>query len=192
MLRTLYHRVLALAESPAAPIWLFVIAFAEGSVFPLPPDTLLIPMALAQPRSAYRFAGITTLGSVAGGALGYAIGFYVFTKLAVPIINFYHYGAAFAAFQQKFAQYGVAVILLKGLTPIPYKLVTIAAGAAAFNFWLFMGASFITRGARFFLEAALLRRFGDPARDFIEKRLGIVALATALGIVGGFLVLKFA
>jgi len=192
MLRRFYDSIIALAERPAAPWWLFGIAIAEASFFPIPPDALLIPMALAQPRKAFWFAAISTAGSVLGGALGYAIGFLVLAKLAQPIINFYHYGAAFAAFQQKFAQYGVWVILIKGLTPIPYKIVTIAAGAAAFNFWLFMGASVITRGGRFFLLAILLRQFGPPVREFIEKRLGLVTSLVAAGIIAGFLVLKFA
>jgi membrane protein YqaA with SNARE-associated domain len=112
----------------------------------------------------------------------------LFDELAQPLINFYHYHAAFAAFQAKFAQYGVWIVLIKGLTPIPYKIVTIAAGAAAFSFPLFMAASIVTRGARFFLEAALLRKFGEPARLFIEERLGLVAA----GIIGGFLILRFA
>jgi len=140
MLRKFYDRVIALAERPSAPFWLFGIAFAEASFFPIPPDALLVPLALAQPRKAFWFAAIATLGSVLGGALGYAIGFLFLDKLAQPLIDFYHYGAAFAAFQTKFAQYGVWVILIKGLTPIPYKIVTIAAGAAAFNFPLFMGS----------------------------------------------------
>ena len=192
MLRRFYNAIIALSERPAAPWWLFGIAFAEASFFPVPPDALLIPMALAQPRKAFWFAAICTAGSVLGGALGYAIGFFLLDKLAQPIISFYHYGPAFAAFQQKFAQYGVWVILIKGLTPIPYKIVTIAAGAAAFNFWLFMAASLITRGGRFFLLAILLRQFGPPVRVFIEKRLGLVTSLVAAGIVGGFLVLKFA
>ncbi len=157
MLRKTYDHVIALSERPSAPLWLFGIAFAEASFFPIPPDVLLISLALAQPRKAFWFAAISTLGSVLGGALGYAIGFLLLAKLAQPIIHFYHYEAAFTAFQAKFAEYGVLVILIKGLTPIPYKIVTIAAGAAAFNFWLFMGASLITRGGRFFLEALLLR-----------------------------------
>jgi len=192
MLHKIYHRVIALAERPSAPLWLFGIAFAEASFFPIPPDALLIPLALAQPRRAWMFAAITTAGSVLGGALGYAIGFLLLDRLAQPIIHFYHYESAFQAFQQKFAQYGVAIILIKGLTPIPYKIVTIAAGAASFNFWLFMGASLITRGGRFFLEAVLLRFFGEPAREFIDRRLGLVTGLLAAGIVGGFLILKFA
>lgn len=192
MLRKTYDHVIALSERPSAPLWLFGIAFAEASFFPIPPDVLLIPLALAQPRKAFWFAAISTLGSVLGGALGYAIGFLLLAKLAQPIIHFYHYEAAFTAFQAKFAEYGVLVILIKGLTPIPYKIVTIAAGAAAFNFWLFMGASLATRGGRFFLEALLLRYFGEPARRFIEKRLGFITVLIAAGIIGGFLILKFA
>jgi len=192
MLRRSYDRVLALAERPTAPFWLFAIAFAEASFFPVPPDMLLIPMALAQPRRAPWLALVATLGSVSGGALGYLIGYALFAKLAQPIIHFYHYDAAFAAFQHKFAEYGVAIILIKGLTPIPYKIVTIAAGAAAFSFPLFMGASVVTRGGRFFVEAVLLRLFGAPARDFIEDRLGLITAGIAVLIVAGFVVLKFA
>jgi membrane protein YqaA with SNARE-associated domain len=190
-IRRFYDAVIRLSERPAAPLWLFGIAFAEASFFPVPPDALLIPMALAQPRKAFWFALICTCGSVLGGALGYAIGFWLFARLAQPIIHLYHYQAAFAAFQQKFAQYGVWVILIKGLTPIPYKIVTIAAGAAAFSFPLFMGASLVTRGGRFFLLAALLRIFGEKVRGFIERRLGLVTSLVAAGVVGGFLILKF-
>ena len=192
MLKKFYDSIIALSERPAAPVWLFAIAFAEASFFPVPPDALLIPMALAQPKKAFHFALICTFGSVLGGAFGYSIGYFLLAKLAQPIINFYHYHAAFVAFQQKFAQYGVWVILIKGLTPIPYKIVTIAAGAAAFNFPVFMGASVITRGGRFFLLATLLRLFGDPVRVFIEKRLGLITSIIAISIVGGFLILKLA
>lgn len=192
MLRRFYNSVIGLAERPHALWWLFGIAFAEASFFPIPPDTMLIPLALAQPAKAFRFALVATIGSVLGGALGYYIGYALLDELAQPIINFYHYHAAFAAFQAKFEEYGVAIILIKGLTPIPYKIVTIAAGAAAFNFPLFIGASIVTRGARFFLEAVLLRRFGDPARVFIEERLGLITGLLAAGIIGGFLILRFA
>jgi membrane protein YqaA with SNARE-associated domain len=192
MLRKTYTRILALSERPSAPLWLFAISFAEASFFPLPPDALLIPMALALPRKSLWFATLATTGSVLGGMLGYAIGFLLFAKLAQPIIDFYHYHAAFTAFQAKFAQYGIWIILIKGLTPIPYKIVTIAAGAAGFNFPLFIGASIITRGGRFFVEAALLRAFGEPARAFIENRLGLITGLAAVALICGFLVLKFA
>jgi len=191
MLRKLYDRTLALAASPRAPWWLAVAAFAEASCFPIPPDALLIPMALAQPRQAWRFAAICTVASVVGGALGYFIGYAVFVQLAQPLIRFYGYGDRFAAFQALYQQYGLWVILIKGLTPIPYKIVTIASGAAHFNFWLFMAASLATRGLRFFMVATLLRVFGTPVRDFIERRLALVTGAFAASVVGGFLLLKF-
>lgn len=192
MLRRLYNKALALSARPSAPIWLFGVAIAEASVFPLPPDALLVPMALAKPRRAFFYAAIATLGSVLGGAIGYLIGYELFAKLAQPIIHFYHYEAAFTAFQHKFVEYGAAVILIKGLTPIPYKILTIAAGAAKFNFPLFMLLSLLTRGARFFLEAVLLHYFGEPARDFIEHRLGLITGLFAILLIAGFVVLKFA
>jgi membrane protein YqaA with SNARE-associated domain len=191
MLRRLYDRILALAASPRAEWWLAIVAFAESSFFPVPPDALLIPMVLARPRYAWRFAAICTVASVVGGALGYLIGYAVFDQLALPVLNFYGYGDRFASFQALYAQYGLWVILIKGLTPIPYKIVTIASGAAKFDFAVFMAASLVTRGARFFLLAALLRAFGAPVKEFIERRLTLVTSAVAAGIVGGFLLLRF-
>lgn len=190
MIHRLYARVMALAASRNATWWLALIAFAEASFFPIPPDALLVPMALSKPRSAWRFGAICTAGSVAGGALGYLIGFAVFDQVARPILNIYGYGPAFAAFQAKFQEYGLWIVLIKGLTPIPYKIVTISAGAARFDFALFMMASVVTRGARFFLVATLLHFYGDAVRDFIEKRLTLVTSAVAAGVVGGFLALK--
>ena len=191
MLHRLYMRTLALAASPRAGWWLFGIAFAEASFFPVPPDALLIPMALARPDRAWRLAAICLAGSVIGGALGYLIGYAVFDQLARPLIELYGYGDRFAAFQALYARWGLWVILVKGLTPIPYKIVTIASGAARFNFWMFMAASVVTRGARFFIVAALLRYYGTPVRDFIERRLTLVTSLLAAGVVGGFLVLRF-
>ncbi len=191
MLHRLYMRTLALAASPRAGWWLFGIAFAEASFFPIPPDALLIPMALARPDRAWRLAAICLAGSVIGGALGYLIGYAVFDQLARPLIELYGYGDRFAAFQALYARWGLWLILVKGLTPIPYKIVTIASGAARFNFWMFMAASLVTRGARFFIVAALLRYYGTQVRDFIERRLTLVTSLLAAGIVGGFLVLRF-
>lgn len=191
MLRRFYHRVLALSASPHAPWWLAAVAFAESSFFPIAPDLLLIPMVLARPRLAWRLATICTAASVAGGALGYLIGYALFNQLAMPLIHLYHYEAGFRAFQQRFAEYGLWVILIKGLTPIPYKIITIASGAAAFSFPVFIAASVVTRGARFFLVAGLLRHFGAPIAAFIERRLTLVMTAAAAGIIAGFLILKF-
>ncbi len=191
MIERLYRRLLLLASGPRAPLWLAVIAFAEASFFPLPPDALLIPMALARPHRAWRLAAICTAASVVGGAFGYFIGFALYQAVAQPLLHAYGYEAAFERFRQTFAEYGFWVILLKGLTPIPYKIVTIASGAAGFSFAMFMAASVITRGARFFMIAGLLRRFGDPVRVFIERRLTLVTTIALLGIVAGFVVLRY-
>jgi membrane protein YqaA with SNARE-associated domain len=191
MLKRFYNKVLALSSSPYAAWWLAAIAFAESSFFPIPPDALLIPMVIARPSRAWRLAGICTLASVCGGALGYAIGYELFDQFARPLLNFYHYDAAFERFKEMYQTYGVWVILIKGLTPIPYKIVTIASGAVQFNFPVFMLASLATRGARFFLLAAILRRFGTPVRDFIERRLTLVTSAAACAVVGGVLLLKW-
>jgi membrane protein YqaA with SNARE-associated domain len=191
MLRRLYDRVLRLAASPLAPLWLAVIAFSESSFFPIPPDVLLVPMSLARPDRAFRYAVICTAGSVVGGMLGYVIGYALFDVLARPLLHFYHYEDAFTAFQARFQQYGVYIILIKGLTPIPYKIVAIASGAARFDLPIFIGASVLTRGVRFFAIALLLRLFGEPVRAFIEDRLGVVLLATALFVVLGFVAIKY-
>jgi membrane protein YqaA with SNARE-associated domain len=192
MLQRLYMRTLALAALPRAPWWLATVAFAEASCFPIPPDALLIPMVLARPDRAWRLAALCTIASVAGGALGYAIGFFLFEHLMrLPLAHALFGPDPLGAFQAWYARWGLAVILIKGLTPIPYKIVTIASGAAKFSFPVFMLASVITRGARFFLVAALLRMFGTPMRDFIERRLTLVTSMLAAGIVGGFLVLRF-
>ncbi|HUB15626.1 MAG TPA: YqaA family protein [Acetobacteraceae bacterium] len=191
MLRSLYVRTLALAASPRAPWWLAAVAFAEASCFPVPPDVLLLLMGLARPRRAFEYAAICTVASVTGGALGYAIGYFVFIEVMRTGIAHVLFGDdPLGAFQRWYAQWGLYVILIKGLTPIPYKLVTIASGAAKFNFWIFMAASLVTRGTRFFLVATVLRFFGAAARDFIERWLMWVTSALAVGIVGGFVLVR--
>ena len=194
MLRGLYDRILALAGSPRAGWWLAVVAFAEASFFPLPPDALLVPMALARPDRAWRFALICTIGSVSGGALGYAIGYFIFDALmrtAAAHVLCWHCEILWGRFKVGYAKWGLAVILIKGLTPIPYKIVTIASGAAHFDFWIFMAASAVTRGGRFFLVATLLHFWGAAVKDFIERRLNLVTTGIAVGIVGGFVALRF-
>ena len=191
MLRRFYDRVLLLAASPRAPLWLALVSFAESSFFPVPPDALLVPMALARPERAWRLAAICTAASVLGGMGGYLIGYAFYDAVALPLIQFYHLEAKADAFVAGFREYGLWIILIKGLTPIPYKIVTIASGLAHFDFGLFVVASVATRGARFFLLAALLRFYGEPVRGFIERRLTLVTSLTAAGIVGGFVLLRF-
>ena len=191
MLQRLYQRVLALSASSRAPYWLAVVAFAESSFFPIPPDVLLVPMVLARPDRAWRLAAIATLASVAGGALGYYIGYALFDVVATPLLHAYHYEAAFARFKQTYAEWGLWVILIKGLTPIPFKIVTIASGMSAVNVPAFLAACLVTRGARFFLIAALIRRFGDPVRVFIEKRLMLITSLAAASIALGFVMLRY-
>ncbi len=191
MLKRFYHRVLALSASPRAPIWLAIVSFAESSFFPIPPDVLLIPMALARPDRAWRLAFICTVASVLGGILGYFIGYALFDVIAIPLLRAYHYEAAFERFKLSYAEWGLLIILMKGLTPIPYKIVTIASGAALFNFPVFVAASIVTRGARFFLVATLLHFYGETVRDFVERRLTLVTTLVAAGIVLGFVILRY-
>ncbi|WP_159999336.1 YqaA family protein [Roseomonas sp. 18066] len=190
MLRALYDRVLRLAAHRHAERWLAAVSFAESSVFPIPPDAMLLPMCLARPDRAFRYAAICTIASVLGGLLGYGIGYFLFEAVAQPILVAYGHAQALETFRAWFDRWGAAVILIKGLTPIPYKIVTIAAGAAAFDPWIFLVASIVTRGLRFFLLAALLRRYGTPVRAFVEKRLTLITTLVALAIVAGFAALK--
>jgi membrane protein YqaA with SNARE-associated domain len=188
----LYQKLLALAATPFAPLWLGVIAFAEASVFPIPPDALLIPMILARPPRAWLLAGITTIGSVAGALLGYWIGAALLDQVAMPVVRFYHAEGAYRSFVAIYARYGFWAILFKGLTPIPFKLVTIASGAAHFDLVSFIIACVITRGGRFFLVEALpLRVYGDRARDFIERRLGVISACVLVAGIAGVLALYF-
>ena len=191
MLRALYDRVLRLSAHPRAPAWLAGVSFAESSVFPIPPDAMLIPMCLARPDRAYRYALICTIASVLGGILGYAIGYFLFEAVAAPVLRAYGYADALVRFQEWYDRWGAMVILVKGLTPIPYKIVTIASGAASFDFFIFLIASIVTRGARFFLVAALIRRFGAPIQGFIEKRLTLVTTVAAVVVVLGFVALRY-
>jgi membrane protein YqaA with SNARE-associated domain len=191
MLNHFYARTLALAASRYAMAALALVAFAESSFFPLPPDLLLIPMILARPRRAFLLAAICTLASIAGGFLGYAIGYFLFDAIGRPILEFYHAMGRYDALKAAFAQWGVWIIIIKGLTPIPYKLVTIASGVAQFPIVPFALASLVSRSLRFFLLAALLWRFGEPVRDFIEQRLMLVTSLFAAALVGGFVALRY-
>lgn len=191
VLRKVYDWMMMQAAGPHAERALFIIAFAESSFFPIPPDVMLVPMVLARPERALRYVLIATVASVLGGLLGYAIGYFLLENVGSWIIDLYGLGDRMAQFQQAYADWGLWIILIKGLTPIPYKLVTIASGVAHFNLPTFILASIVTRGLRFLMVALLLRHFGQPIRTFIEKRLTLVTTAVALAIVAGFAVLKF-
>jgi membrane protein YqaA with SNARE-associated domain len=191
MIDRLYSRTLAVAAHRHAMAVMALISFAESSFFPLPPDVLLVPMILARPRRAWLIAAVCTAASVVGGYVGYAIGFFLFDALGRPLLEFYHAMDKYEAFKAAFAEWGAWIIVIKGLTPIPYKLVTIASGAAQFNLAAFTLASIVSRSLRFFLLAALLWRFGEPIRDFIERRLMLVTSVVAAALVGGFVVLRY-
>ena len=185
LLRRLYDWCLDAAHKPHAMWMLGAIAFAESSFFPVPPDVMLIPMSLARPQRAYVMALWCTIASVCGGLLGYAIGALLYDSVGGWLIHLYGYGNKVEAFRAAYAQWGAWIILLKGLTPIPYKIVTITSGFANYNLGLFILFSIIARGTRFFVLAFLLHRYGEQARHFIEKRLGLwVTLGAAVLVLG--------
>jgi membrane protein YqaA with SNARE-associated domain len=188
MLRRLYDWCIDAAGKPHAAWILGCISFAESSFFPIPPDAMLIPMALARPDRAFFFATICTATSVAGGLLGYFIGAELYATAGQWLIHLYGYGDKVEAFRAAYAQYGAWIILLKGLTPIPYKIVTITSGFAGFNIGLFIVLSIITRGARFYLLAFLLNRYGERARHILEKRLGLWVGLFLVVLAIGFIV----
>jgi len=186
MLRRLYQWVIDLAERPSAPWALAGVSFAESSFFPVPPDVMLVPMCLARPKLAWWYASLCTLASVIGGLVGYAIGALLYESLGQFLIQLYGYGDKVEAFTQAYQRYGHWIILIKGLTPIPYKVVTITSGFAHYSLFWFVVLSVITRGLRFFMVAGLLYWIGPTARSFIEERLGLVTAVFAVVLVGGF------
>jgi membrane protein YqaA with SNARE-associated domain len=188
MLRRIYDWCIDAAHKPYA-LWIMAaVAFAESSFFPVPPDVMLIPMSLARPARAWFYATVCTAASVLGGVLGYAIGALLYDSLGQWLINLYGLGDKVEAFRAGYAEYGAWIILLKGLTPIPYKLVTITSGFANFNIWLFIVLSVIARGGRFFVVAILLNRYGEWIRVRIERHLGFWVSLGAAVLVAGFIV----
>ena len=167
---------------------LAAVAFAESSFFPIPPDVMLAPMTLAQPQRAWRFALVATIASVAGGILGYAIGALLYDTLGHWLINLYGYGARMDALRETYARWGWLVILVKGVTPIPFKIVTIGSGLLGYNFPLFVALSIVTRGARFFLVAGLLNWFGEPLRQRLERHFAVFLGGAAAIVVIGFII----
>jgi membrane protein YqaA with SNARE-associated domain len=188
MFRGLYDWTLRLAGHRHAIRSMGFISFAESSFFPIPPDVMIVPMILARRDQAWLIATVCTLTSVAGGALGYAIGYFLYDTVGQWLMDAYGMDDGIDQFRAWYGEWGAAIILVKGLTPIPFKLVTIASGFAAFTFPLFLLTALITRGARFFLIAALLKRYGAPIQDFIERRLTLIGLMFLAALAGGFAV----
>src|SRR6266403_4030926 len=188
MLRRIYDWCIDAADKPYALWILAAVAFAESSFFPVPPDIMLLPMSLAQPKRAWGFAAVCTIASVAGGVLGYAIGALLYDSIGHWLITLYGLSDKVDAFRASYAQWGAVIILVKGLTPIPYKLVTITSGFAGYNIGLFILCSIVARGGRFFAVAILLNRYGDTIRAEIEKRLGLWVTLGAGVLVLGFVI----
>ena len=191
MLRSVYDWTMNLAAGPRASWALAGISFIESSVFPIPPDTLLIPMVIAERKKAWIYAAICTIASILGGVLGYMIGALLFDQIAEPILSFYGYADKFASFTAQYNKWGVWIVLIAGLTPFPYKVITIASGATGLSLPVFMIASIVARGLRFFILSALLYWLGPPIRSFIEKRLGLVFTIALALLIGGFVAAKY-
>jgi membrane protein YqaA with SNARE-associated domain len=191
MLRRLYDWCIGAAEKPYATWLMGAVSFAESSFFPIPPDVMTIPMSFARPDRAIYYATICTITSVAGGVVGWLIGAYLFDTLGALVIQLYGLGDKVEMFREEYRNYGAWIILIKGVTPIPYKVVTITAGFAGYSLPLFILFSVISRGARFFVVAFLIQRYGPQARPIIEERLGFFVAVSAVALVGGFVIVTF-
>lgn len=190
-MRRAYDWMMRMAASRRAPWALAFVSFIESSFFPIPPDVMLIPMVLSRRQEAWWYATIATVASVFGGLLGYAIGYYFYDAIGLPILKFYGREHALDAFIEFVHTYGVPAVIIKGATPIPFKVVTIAAGVAKMDLPAFIGASIIARAMRFYLVAGLLYFFGEPIREFIERRLMLVTTVFVVVLVGGFVAIRY-
>ena len=188
--RRIYDHTLNLASRKNALTWLFIISFIESSFFPIPPDIMIIPMVLATPKEAYKMAGVATVASVLGGYFGYFIGIYGFELIARPLLEFYGYMKQFGEFENYYHEYGAWIVFGAGITPFPYKIITIASGVVRLDLVVFTIASVIARGMRFYFIAWLLKRFGDPMKVFIEKNLNLLSILFLLLLIGGFAAVK--
>ena len=191
MLRSLYDWTIRLADHPRALWALAFVAFIESSVFPIPPDVLMIPMILARPSRAWLIATVALVASVLGGMLGYAIGAFFYESLGQPILEAMGKGHAMEEFNQRFNDFGFWAVLTAGVTPFPYKVITIMSGWTGMPLGTFVATSILARALRFYVVAMLLWGFGEPIRDFIEKRLGLVFTVFILLLIGGFMVVRF-
>lgn len=191
IIRYIYDKMLYLSASPKAMWFLALVAFAESSFFPIPPDIMLIPMVLAMPQKAWKIAGLATVSSVVGGYFGYGIGVFFFDVIAKPILAFYGYMQQFDVFKEYYHQWGAWIVFGAGITPFPYKIITIASGVVGLDLFTFTVASIIARGMRFYLVAWLLKKYGAPMKLFIEKNLGILSVLFLALLIGGFAVIKY-
>ncbi|WP_390914491.1 VTT domain-containing protein [Pseudosulfitobacter sp. SM2401] len=191
MLQRLYNWTLGMAEHPRALWVLAFVAFIESSVFPIPPDVIMIPMIIARPNRAFVIAGVALVASVLGGLLGYAIGALAYDTIGQPILAALGKGDAMADFNTRFNDLGFWAVLTAGVTPFPYKVITIMSGWTGMPLGTFIATSILARAVRFFIVAALLRTFGAPIRDFIERRLGLMFTLLVVLLIGGFAAVKF-
>lgn len=191
LVRNVYDYMLKLSSGKNAMIFLFLVAFAESSFFPIPPDVMIIPMVLAMPRNAYKIAGLATVASVIGGYFGYLIGAGFFELIAEPILNMYDAMDKFKEFEGYYHEYGAWIVFGAGITPFPYKIITIASGAVNLDLWVFTIASVLARGIRFYFVAWLLKKYGEPMKVFIEKNLGWLSILFLVLLIGGFYLLKY-
>ena len=186
-----YDYFIDLAARPNAMYFLFLVAFAESSFFPIPPDIMIIPMVLALPSKAYKIAFVATFASVLGGFFGYGIGVFFFDLIAKPILNFYGYMQQFDSFKNYYHEWGAWIVFGAGITPFQYKVITIASGVVHLDLLTFTLASVIARGMRFYLVAWLLKKYGEPMKVFIEKNLGFLSILFLILLVGGFAMVKY-
>lgn len=191
LVRATYDWMLDLASRPNALVFLAIVAFAESSFFPIPPDIMIIPMVLAMPQKAWRIAGVATVASVVGGCFGYSIGIFFFDLIAKPILNFYGYMQQFDVFKDYYHEWGAWIVFGAGITPFPYKVITIASGVVHLDLITFTIASVIARGMRFYLVAWLLKKYGEPMKEFIEKNLGMLSVLFLVLLIGGFVAIKY-
>lgn len=191
LVRNVYDYMLKLSAGKNALIFLFLVAFAESSFFPIPPDVMIIPMVLAMPKNAYKIAGLATVASVIGGYFGYLIGAGFFELIAEPILNMYDAMDKFKEFEGYYHEYGAWIVFGAGITPFPYKIITIASGAVNLDLWVFTIASVLARGIRFYFVAWLLKKYGEPMKVFIEKNLGWLSILLLVLLIGGFYLLKY-
>lgn len=191
MIRKLYNWTLLQAEKEQA-IWILAaVSFLESSIFPIPPDILLIPMVLARPKQAFWIATVCMVSSVLGALVGYGVGYYGFDIVGQPLLSFYGYSGKFSEFQGTYNEWGAWAVLIAGLTPFPFKVITILSGATSLNLVTFVVASIIARSIRFYLVAGLLRIFGPPVKKFVEKHLSLVFLGAIIVFIGGFAMIHY-